>query len=208
MCIGSLGNTRRLILKTRVFWTFSLYIMNAERSALCNSAIYFVLPLWKSGGTNKCNFQKHAVAPWRRQMWKEDGLHLQPWHPAGLSPALSRRRWVPSCLSGGGPGSSELLHSAAADPAAFLLHYPDVCIVDAISLSGPQFYSKADLVYLKEKVFHLPLSKYSPHSKYSPVWLWSCVQLHRYKADLNEIQTKILVQFGEKTINRITGLSW
>lgn len=74
MCIGSLGNIRCLILKTRVFWSFSLYITNAERSALCNSAIYFVLPLWKSGGTNKCNFQKHAVAPWRRQMWKEDGL--------------------------------------------------------------------------------------------------------------------------------------
>lgn len=49
---------------------------------------------------SKCNFQKHAVAPWRRQMWKEDSLHLQPRHPAGLSPALSRRPWVPSCLPG------------------------------------------------------------------------------------------------------------
>lgn len=70
---------------------------------------------------------------------------------------------MPSCLSGGGPGSSQLLRLAAADPAAFLLHYPDVCIVDAISLSGPQFYSKADLVYLKEKVFHLPLSQNIAH---------------------------------------------
>lgn len=48
---------------------------------------------------------------------------------------LSRRhRCHPAC-SVGGPVSSQLLRSAAAaDPAAFLLHYPDVGIVDAFSL--------------------------------------------------------------------------
>lgn len=110
--------------------------------------------------------------------------------------------------SGGGPASSQLLRSAAADPAAFLLHYPDVGIVDAFSVSVPQSDSEATLVYLKEKVFHLLLSQ-NIACIANIQWcdygtMFSCTVT---KADLNEIQTKILVQFGEKMINGITGFS-
>jgi len=63
-------------------------------------------------------------------------------------------------------------------------------------------------VYLKEEVFHLLLSQ-------NIAWIaniqwcdygtmFSCTVT---KPDLNEIQTKILVQFGEKMINGITGFS-
>lgn len=81
-------------------------------------------------------------------------------------------------------------------------------IVDAFSLSVPQSDSETTLVYLKEKVFHLLLSQNIPCianiqcCDYGT--MFSCTVT---KADLNEIQTKILVQFGEKMINGITGFS-
>lgn len=113
---------------------------------------------------NKCSFQKHTVAQWRRKTWKANGLNLKP-HPFFV--VLSRRHWVPSCLWWGGPASSPLLSSAAAAPAAFLLHYPDVGIVDSFSLSVrfEGYFSVS-----KGKGLSPPsVSKYSLHSKYSVV---------------------------------------
>lgn len=106
----------------------------------------------------KCNFQKHTVASRRRKTWKANGLNLKPRVRWGFSLCCHVGTGCHPACSGGGPASSQLL-CAAADPAAFLLHYPDVGIVDAFSLSVPQSDSKTTLVYQKEKVFHLFLSQ-------------------------------------------------
>lgn len=92
--------------------------------------------------------------------------------------ALSRRHWCHPACGGGGPVSSQLLPSAAADPAAFLLHYPDVGIVDAFSLC-PSVWFKGYFSVSEGKGLSPPsLSKYSLLSKYSVVWLWNRVQMH------------------------------
>lgn len=71
-----------------------------------------------------------------------EGLPQQSRHEMQHSPAVSCRYWVPSCFIGGGPDSADPC-STAADPAAFLLCYLDVCIAGAFSFSGPWSDSKS-----------------------------------------------------------------
>lgn len=183
-------------------WAFSrLLLVKHHAGDLCCTPV--VVQIKKRG------FPKHTAVSWR-STWKVNGLHLKPQPCCGacaLSPCCHVGSGAILPCSGGGPVSSQLLRSAAADPAAFLLHYPDVGIVDAFSLC-PSVWFKGYFRVSKGKGLSPPsLSKYSLLSKYSVVWLWNYVQLHCYK-DLNGIQTEIFIQFGEKMIKGITGFSW
>lgn len=89
----------------------------------------------------------------------EEGADAEGFSPWGAAqPSSVCRHWVPSCFIGGGPDSAAPC-TTAADPAAFLLCYLDVCIARAFLLSGPRSDSKSAQVYLKEKVFYLLLSQ-------------------------------------------------
>lgn len=108
----------------------------------------------------KWGVPKHAAAPWRRSTWKVRGLNLK------ASPVV----WCalsPCCHVGTGAilpavGEVQCPRSSFALLLLILLLFCFITLMWALLMpfhSVPQSDSKATLVYLKEKVFHLLLSQ-------------------------------------------------
>lgn len=110
---------------------------------------------------NKWAFPKHIAASWR-STWKVNGLNLKP-HPypyCGVCfvTVLSRRHWChPAAV-----GEVQCPRSSFALLLLILLLFCFITLMWALLMpfhSVPQSDSKATVVYLKEKVFHLLLSQ-------------------------------------------------